>query len=242
MSTADWYFVLNGQPTGPVSAAEVAAKIAAGDLSSRCLVWREGLGNWEKAALHFGPDAQQAPPAVENSSFRRPSDRNRNSPIGPDGLYVGAPSRSFFGAAGACLRRYFKFSGRASRSEYWKFTLFCTCLGFLAGLFDGMQAVARGGQPQVAPLSVILTVLLLFPSLAVSWRRLHDVNRSGWWLIGIYPVILVCIGIVAGSMSLFGAQVAMGVGVLAAVVVLMYLLRIFLFLTAAGDRGPNRFG
>ena len=242
MTTANWYFVRNGQPTGPAAAEDVAAMLAQGDLSPRSLVWREGLSCWEKAALHFGPDAIEAPPAVTNSTFRTPAERQRNCTVGADGLYLGAPGRSLLGAAGACLRKYFSFSGRASRSEYWKFTLFCLLAGMVAGIIDAAYFGAGTSALRTGPVGGAFGLFVVLPSLAVTWRRMHDVNRSGWWLIGIYPVIGVCVFITILSGSLLGQQAALGVGVLAAVVMGMYSLRIFLFLTAKGDHGPNRFG
>ena len=73
------------------------------------------------------------------------------------------------------LRKYADFKGRARRAEYWLFILLQTVayllaigLDFIAGLGFVYAAVALG---------------LLLPSLAVAVRRLHDTNRSGWWLL-----------------------------------------------------------
>lgn len=88
---------------------------------------------------------------------------------------TGAPPRSFGEAVSVCLRKYATFSGRASRSEFWWFTLAI----FIAALVGMMIH-------QAIYLIVMLGVLL--PSWAVSWRRLHDVNHSGAWsLISFIP-------------------------------------------------------
>jgi len=76
-----------------------------------------------------------------------------------------------------CFAKYADFSGRATRSEYWWFALFC----FLANLV-------------VQRVSLILSILFLFgtmlPTVAAAARRLHDTNRSGWWqLVVLIPII-----------------------------------------------------
>jgi len=65
---------------------------------------------------------------------------------------------------------YAQFSGRASRSEYWWFQLFSVLAPVAAG------AISLG-------LGTAVQVVLIVPGLATSVRRLHDVGRSGWWLL-----------------------------------------------------------
>jgi len=83
------------------------------------------------------------------------------------------------------LQRYADFQGRARRSEYWLFTLFIFIAAFVASIID---TVVFGGE---APVLVgILALGLIIPSLAVTVRRLHDTDRSGWWyLIAFLPLI-----------------------------------------------------
>jgi len=87
------------------------------------------------------------------------------------------------------LKKYAVFSGRARRKEYWFFALF----NFLAALVLGFIEMSAGltyGQYGYGPLSIIYACAVLIPSLAVSVRRLHDIGRSGWWLlIGLVPLI-----------------------------------------------------
>jgi uncharacterized membrane protein YhaH (DUF805 family) len=81
--------------------------------------------------------------------------------------------------------KYAQFSGRSRRSEYWYFALFSTIISVIL-LFVG-DAV---GFPQ---LRLIYSLGVLIPSLAVAVRRMHDVNKSGWFLlIPIYNLILAC--------------------------------------------------
>lgn len=88
-----------------------------------------------------------------------------------------------------CLKNYFKFSGRATRSEYWYFVLFGLLFSLTAMLIDfsiGTFYIEEG----IGIFSSIYTLAILIPSLAVTVRRLHDTNRSAWWLlISLIPII-----------------------------------------------------
>ena len=82
-----------------------------------------------------------------------------------------------------CLKNYAVFSGRARRTEYWMFTLFNFLIAVAIGLIVGLL-----GLPEWLP--SIYSLAVLVPSLAVSVRRLHDIGKSGWWiLIGLIPLI-----------------------------------------------------
>ena len=89
----------------------------------------------------------------------------------------------------AAFRKYAIFQGRATRSEYWYFTLFniLAVFGFcLIDQFMGTFDFDAG----YGPLSAIYTLAMILPALGVSIRRLHDTRRSGWWfMITIIPII-----------------------------------------------------
>jgi uncharacterized membrane protein YhaH (DUF805 family) len=87
------------------------------------------------------------------------------------------------------LSSYATFSGRARRSEYWYFTLFALLASLALGVVDGFAGTDEGMGGQ-GLLSGLATLALLLPSLAVTVRRLHDTDRSGWWIL-IYLVPLV---------------------------------------------------
>jgi len=77
---------------------------------------------------------------------------------------------TFIDAVGICFHKYLNTKGTAKRSEYWWFTLFIM-VGSLALSFVGPYPV------------IIFSLLTFLPSLSVSVRRLHDTDRSGWWLL-----------------------------------------------------------
>ncbi len=87
------------------------------------------------------------------------------------------------------LKRYAVFSGRARRAEYWYFVLFNAIVGIaIQILFTVLATVAH--NKNIANIAFLYTLAVLIPSFAVAVRRLHDTNRSGWWmLISLIPFI-----------------------------------------------------
>ncbi len=81
-----------------------------------------------------------------------------------------------------CLKQYADFNGRARRTEYWMFWLINTVVGFILGFIDGFLGLML--------LSVIYSLAMIIPGLAVVVRRLHDVGKSGWmYFIVLIPII-----------------------------------------------------
>jgi uncharacterized membrane protein YhaH (DUF805 family) len=74
------------------------------------------------------------------------------------------------------LNRWSDFKGRSTRSEYWWFCLFTVLVNLLATIIDGI--VGLWGI-----FELIASLGLIIPGLAVAVRRLHDINRTGWWLL-----------------------------------------------------------
>jgi uncharacterized membrane protein YhaH (DUF805 family) len=84
------------------------------------------------------------------------------------------------------MRRYFDFKGRSSRPEFWYFMLIVTGFGVVALMID----LALGnGQDTPLYVTALWAIPHYIPMLAAAVRRLHDVDRTGWWvLIGIIPL------------------------------------------------------
>ena len=124
-----------------------------------------------------------------------------------------------------CFQKYIDFSGRASRSEYWWFFLFTFLLRVLIGWIPGV--------------GFILTLVLLLPTLAVTVRRLHDINRSGWWLL--LPIGLTIAALVSGAVLSLQGMILVGVAI-AVVGSLAGFLSILVFLVQPGDVHDNQYG
>jgi len=101
------------------------------------------------------------------------------------------------------LRQYADFSGRARRTEFWLFVLFNAIAGIILTILDNLLGLSgsyvAGGMVWVSTgiLTGIYQLAVLIPSLAVGVRRLHDTDRSGWWLlIGLIPIVGIIVLIV----------------------------------------------
>lgn len=86
------------------------------------------------------------------------------------------------------LRNYFNFSERALRSEFWFFMLFCILVGIFGSIADlfFFNALAHEG---LGPIQATGNLALFVPGLAVSARRLHDIDRTGWWFLLALTII-----------------------------------------------------
>ena len=102
-------------------------------------------------------------------------------------------------AVRTCLQKYVTFSGRASRSEYWYFVLFIFLGQILLGIVDNILFhtghMSRGPGfvgyvSEGGPLGGLFSLAVLLPAIAAGARRLHDQDKSGWWLlIAFIPLI-----------------------------------------------------
>ncbi|MGB8624019.1 MAG: DUF805 domain-containing protein [Paracoccaceae bacterium] len=85
-------------------------------------------------------------------------------------------------AVRTCLLKYATFTGRARRAELWWFVLFNLLVQIVMSLLDGILGIAL--------LSVLFSLAMIVPNIAVGVRRLHDLDKSGWWyLLVLIPVI-----------------------------------------------------
>lgn len=166
------------------------------------------------------------------------------------------------------LKRYADFSGRSPRAELWWFVL-GTFVFWIAAMILSFGAVAGIGasvaQPSVGLLGafgitwlilMVAFLALLVPWLAVQVRRLHDIDRSGWWLGGFYLLYLVYAVSMASTMfrmmaamkagnappdpAAFGAGFGL-VGLLG-LLQFVYMIVLIVFYCLPGTAGPNRFG
>ena len=193
----------------------------------------ESKGPVEKAALEsmlrsgrLAPDARvwsEGMPAWAPASAH--FDTAAIADYAPPPLPKGAaPARSFGEAIKVCFSKYVTFKGRASRSEFWYFVLF--------------QALLSAATALLPAINVIVSVGLLLPSFAVTFRRLHDTDRSGWWIGGFYLGLLGG-GIVAGLGATLGGSGAF-FGLLGFAVI-GYMIALLVFTCQPGTQGPNRF-
>jgi len=147
-------------------------------------------------------------------------------------------------AVGTCFRKYFTFRGRARRSEFWYWVLFTILMGIVLSLLDIILFGSRGTD--TGPLNGVFSLITLIPGLAVGWRRLHDTNRSGWWIGGFYIFILILAFLLASILVVNGSGEYSGHGNLLStflgVGLLVYFIILIVFFCLDSHFGPNRFG
>ena len=87
------------------------------------------------------------------------------------------------------LKQYVDFRGRARRQEYWMFVLFNAIIAFVLGLIDGLLGWEIP-YANMGILGLIYSLGVFLPSLAVCVRRLHDIGKSGWYiLLSLIPLV-----------------------------------------------------
>ena len=186
------------------------------------------------------------------------------------------------------LAKYAKFEGRSRRSEFWLWVLFRYLLSQFIGAVAfaiigptfmqfGMHPETYAGNPdaffqaymnamgpwfRIMPFMSLIGLALFIPSLAVGVRRLHDINRTGWWLIMPYVVMIigfVAFFIICGAMIFSAAQhhtgdmspsqgahaaleIVASIFLCIVLPILIAWIVMLAFFVTDGTKGPNRFG
>lgn len=109
--------------------------------------------------------------------------------------YQNAPAGTTMGFVDAikvCFRKYADFNGRASRAEYWWFFLLNLIFGWLCNIPYGqiLNGTATTASYFLLCVGGLISLAMIVPFLAVSWRRMHDIGKGGgWWFINFVPII-----------------------------------------------------
>ena len=212
-----WFYDLNGARNGPVSVQVIRSLARQGIISESTPVSEGTSESWvsfsevenkivpsltkpqpQTESVHSNPQAHAAPlqvpvagvpqfPPSAHQNQNQNSEGNRTNQISQAGV------TGFGEAISVCFHKYFTFSGRANRSEFWYFYLFSTLANIGLVILLGLIANGAPASPflQALPLVVLVVQLALtIPSLSSGVRRLHDTDKSGWWLlIALIPII-----------------------------------------------------
>jgi uncharacterized membrane protein YhaH (DUF805 family) len=112
---------------------------------------------------------------------------------------------TFIDAIKSYFKNYVTFKGRARRSEFWYAALFTALVSAAISIIAPGHRETMGdfSVDQNSPLSSLWSLATFLPTLAITWRRLHDVNKSGGWfffvLLPIVGWILLLIQLVKDS-------------------------------------------
>lgn len=102
---------------------------------------------------------------------------------------------NFVEAVKSGYQNYVNFSGRSSRSAFWWWALFQVIVSIVIGIVEGGGSWQMGGGMMAGgydsgPIGIVWSLANLLPGLALGVRRLHDIDRSGWWiLISLIPLV-----------------------------------------------------
>jgi uncharacterized membrane protein YhaH (DUF805 family) len=139
------------------------------------------------------------------------------------------------------LQKYADFSGRASRPEFWWFVLALTVAYVVLTIVESILGINHMVGGVYGPLVVLLWLATLVPQISVGVRRLHDTDRSGWWLLlPLLPYLLAFIlggrALLSGSMTGIGiAGIFLLIGAIGAIILLVFMI-------LSGTSGDNRYG
>ncbi|AHE53167.1 DUF805 domain-containing protein [Sphingomonas sanxanigenens] len=158
------------------------------------------------------------------------------------------------------LKRYADFSGRSRRLEFWMWflamfvinivftVLILMALGGAAAFSDpenigaNMTAIFAGAGV-IMIISIVVSLGLLIPSLAVTVRRLHDSDKSGWWIMLFWgPYLLSVVFGFAGAAMGSGGVALMLIGGVFNLLLLVACVVMLVFCVLDGTRGSNRYG
>ncbi len=227
-----YYITLpDGTQKGPILEQNLIAMLKTKQISPDCLCWTEGMTDWEAIESVIVLPEECLLAERGKSTIQVPDIKGLLEKVDMKGLQakvrslknpLKSSSWNIFNAYVSCWKRFAKFSGRASRSEYWYWILANNIIFLLAFLlfflFVDSGDIALDAYVAIRyayGIFMLYSLVTFLPSLAVTMRRLHDVGYGGVFL-GICTYI--CMGTVFGS-----------------ILVLLYVIR-------PGKPEANRFG
>ena len=175
---------------------------------------------------------------------------------------VGKPM-TFSDAIRTCFSKFFTFSGRASRPEYWFFFLFIVIWNIIAGIIDWQfftqVAVSESDEVKAVaatsrqPVQSIVGLIVFFPHLAVAFRRMHDTGRSGLYallpillIVGAFAVLIFGIGLAnqfhGGTMDILLTRATLLIVIPTLLVLFVSPLLVLWWLTRPSQPGTNQYG
>lgn len=151
----------------------------------------------------------------------------------------------FIGAIQACFSKYFTFSGRARRPEYWWFYLFIFVVTLVASFIDATlsEMFELGEDGEVLSLvRLIVSLGVIVPFFAVSWRRMHDTGWSGWMTLspafGFLMIILSSL-LVESAPGIAPVLLLSGVAIMVIMSIVVLVRSVRRSQVGANDFGPE---
>ena len=164
-----YFYAVGGRRHGPITLEEIKSLAARQELKRTALIWTEGMAAWQPAgqttAIFEGlpPDLEPLtepvtlPPTLPQAEAQN--------------------SANFLNEYFQVLRKYAVFNGRADKREFWTFFFVNLAVSVGLAIIDGIME----GQPGV--LYGLYNLAVIIPYIGVGIRRMHDTDRSGWWIL-----------------------------------------------------------
>lgn len=137
------------------------------------------------------------------------------------------------------LQKYADFTGRAPRPEYWWYVLGLIIAAIVLSIVEGIIGLKGMVLGIYGPLTLLLWLGTIVPSLSAGTRRLHDSNRSGWWQLLAYGPYALLLLLSPATGAGFGAIALAGIVSLLALICAIVVL---VFMVLPGTPGDNRYG
>lgn len=155
-------------------------------------------------------------------------------------------------------QKYFQFSGRSRRKEFWMFVLFNIIAGIILQILDDILGTKYGATTPIITgeafmdsmniylsqgtgiLGTIYSLAVIIPNLALAVRRLHDVNRSGLWLLAI--IIPSVISIASVFLALLAPMIGGLIAMVCGLSILVLAILLLVWYCTEGTAGPNKYG
>jgi len=153
------------------------------------------------------------------------------------------PDMGFFDAVNICFEKFVTFEGRARRKEFWYFALFAVLAQIVVGF---VLAILSGGASATGSISTLLSLALTVPWAAALTRRIHDTDRSGYWMVALYLLptgYFLALRMATRTITTVAWQLGVVPLILPLSIAMMLALIATLVLAALrGTSGLNRYG
>ena len=220
-----WYYADQNKQVGPLDIQQLKASLARIANAKDVLVWHPGFTDWKRAG--------DVPELSTDMSAPPLPFAERPAPFAPAGAELPAVQPTV-------LQLWFSFSGRINRAKYWLVSLINLAILLTAVGAMILQTALGAGFVANASLTWLLVGLIvlttMISSYAVAAKRLHDRDKSAWWIVAYYVVP----GIISAAVGPSGSQ---GTVLIASLISFLIYLAVFIDLGCLrGTIGDNRFG
>jgi uncharacterized membrane protein YhaH (DUF805 family) len=172
--SAKYFYAVGGKRQGPVSLDELKSLAARQELKRSALLWTEGMPAWQPAGQNTAV-FEGLPPDLDTVVESKPAPPPQPQPPALPAETEDGPNplKEYL----QVIKKYAVFEGRAGRQEFWSFFFVNLAIMIVFAIVDGLNE----DGPHILRTIYLLAVVL--PYIGVAIRRMHDTDRSGWWIL-----------------------------------------------------------